>query len=207
MKLADDGQSCVRNERVLLFSRPNEIRGVDLDNPYYHIIPPISLPQVLQAVQLDFFGQERRIFWVDSQVNEVKRVGLVGSPIETVIDTAIENPQGLAVDWMSGNVFFSSHGATHNHIAVCSLQGEYVIRIIQDDVFQVKSLALDPSRGKLFWSEVGRPQQHAIYVANMDGTQRKILVSQTDNPDLDSPKSLSFDMPGEHLSNSSFWQI
>ena len=46
MKLADDGRSCVRNERVLLFSRTNEIRGVDLDNPYYHIIPPISMPQV-----------------------------------------------------------------------------------------------------------------------------------------------------------------
>ena len=46
MKLAEDRRSCVRNERVLLFSRTNEIRGVDLDNPYYHIIPPISLPQV-----------------------------------------------------------------------------------------------------------------------------------------------------------------
>ena len=99
MKLADNGRSCVRNERVLLFSRPNEIRGVDLDNPYYHIIPPISLPQVLQATQLDFFSQERRIFWVDAQVNEVKRVGLVGSPIETVIDAGKESPNGLVVAW------------------------------------------------------------------------------------------------------------
>ena len=50
MKLAEDRRSCVRNERVLLFSRTNEIRGVDLDNPYYHIIPPISLPQVCSNV-------------------------------------------------------------------------------------------------------------------------------------------------------------
>lgn len=201
MKLADNGRSCVRNERVLLFSRPNEIRGVDLDNPYYHIIPPISLPQVLQATQLDFFSQERRIFWVDAQVNEVKRVGLVGSPIETVIDTGIESPNGLAVDWMSGNVFFSSHGAAHNHISVCNLQGEYVVRIVLEDVFQVKSMAVDPVNGKLFWSEIGQ-QQHAIYMANMDGSQRMVLVSQIDYPDLNSPRSLSFDSKGRNISNN-----
>ena len=49
---------------------------------------------MLQAVQLDFYAQERRIFWVDAQVNELKRVGLIGSPIETVVDTAIAKPNG-----------------------------------------------------------------------------------------------------------------
>ena len=202
MKLADDGLSCVRNERVLLFSRPNEIRGVDLDNPYYHIIPPISLPQVLQAVQIDFFGQERRIFWVDAQLNEVKRVGLVGSPIETVIDTAIKNPHGVAVDWLSRNLFFSSSDANRNHISVCNLDGEYVTRIIEDDVYQVRSMAVDPLRGKIFWSETDRPQQqHVIFMANMDGSSRSILATLTDTPD-DSPKSLTYDSKGKSLTIS-----
>jgi low-density lipoprotein receptor-related protein 1 (alpha-2-macroglobulin receptor) len=200
MKLAEDGRSCIRNERVLLFSRPNEIRGVDLDNPYYHIIPPISLPQVLQAVQLDFYGQERRIFWVDAQLNEVKRVGLVGSPIETVIDTAIKNPHGMAIDWLSRNLFFSSNDGTRNHISVCSLDGEYVTRIIEDDVYQVRSMAVDPTKGKLFWSETGRPQQqqHLIFMANMDGSERTILANLTYHSE-DSPKSLTFDIQDNRL--------
>lgn len=199
MKLAENGRSCVRNERVLLFSRPNEIRGVDLDNPYYHIIPPISLPQVLQAVQLDFYGQERRIFWVDAQLNEVKRVGLVGSPIETVIDTAIKNPHGIAIDWLSRNLFFSSNDGTRNHISVCNLDGEYVTRIIEDDIYQVKSMAVDPVHGKLFWSEVDRPlQQHAIFMANMDGSERTVLATLADHTD-DSTKSLSFDTKDRRL--------
>lgn len=46
-------------------------------------------------MQLDFYAQERRIFWVDAQVNELKRVGLIGSPIETVVDTAIAKPNGI----------------------------------------------------------------------------------------------------------------
>ena len=49
----------------VLFSRSNEIRRVDLDNPYYHIIPPISLPQVLQTVQLDFLDSVLAHLFVD----------------------------------------------------------------------------------------------------------------------------------------------
>ena len=54
---------------------------------------------MLQAVQLDFYAQEKRIYWVDAQVNELKRVALVGSPIETVVDTAIAKPNGNYIDF------------------------------------------------------------------------------------------------------------
>ena len=199
MKLGVDGRTCVRNERVLLFSRPNEIRGVDLDNPYYHIIPPISLPLVLHAVQLDFYGPERRIYWADSQINEIKRVALSGVPIETLIDTAIEAPNGVAVDWLTRNIFYSSHGAANsnnnNHIAVCNLNGEYVSRIVTA-VSHVKSLAVDPPRGRLFWSDVGGSDA-VIYASRMDGSQRSALVTKLDYADLDSPASLSYDVAGD----------
>jgi integrin beta 2 len=75
------------NERVLLFSRANEIRGVDLGMPYYHTIPTISLPQVLSPSQLDFVAANRKIYWTDIQVNEVKRTGLTGGVTESIIDT------------------------------------------------------------------------------------------------------------------------
>lgn len=75
------------NEQVLLFSRANEIRGVDLGMPYYHTIPTISLPQVLSPSQLDFVAANRKIYWTDIQVNEVKRTGLTGGVTESIIDT------------------------------------------------------------------------------------------------------------------------
>ena len=60
---------------------------------------------------------------------------------------------------------------------------------------QVQSLAVNPGQGKLFWSDVGVDQmKHAIYMANMDGTERQALVTQQTNPELDFPKSLSFDV-------------
>lgn len=60
----------------MLIARANEIRGVDLLQPYYHTIPTISLPQVLSPSQLEFLGKNSTLYWTDSQVNEVKRTGL-----------------------------------------------------------------------------------------------------------------------------------
>jgi len=63
---------------------------------------------------------------------------------------------------------------------------------------KVQSLAVNPGQGKLFWSDIGVDQlKHAIYMANMDGTEPQALVTQENNPELDFPKSLSFDIKGE----------
>lgn len=83
------------NERVLLFSRANEIRGVDPRQPYYHTIPTISL-QVLAPTQLDFVAKNTMIYWTDAQVNEVKRTGLTFGPTQTIIDTGKYQPKTLS---------------------------------------------------------------------------------------------------------------
>jgi integrin beta 2 len=51
------------------------------------MIPTISLPQVLSPSQLDFVAANRKIYWTDVQVNEVKRTGLTGGVTESIIDT------------------------------------------------------------------------------------------------------------------------
>ena len=70
----------------------------------------------------------------------------------------------------------------------------------------MQSLAVNPGQGKLFWSDVGVDQmKHAIYMANMDGTERQALVTQQTNPELDFPKSLSFDVKSKQsLKKSNF---
>lgn len=94
MKLDKDNRTCVPNEKILLFARPNEIRGVDVENMHYHIIPPISLPKVINTQQIDFLAKEKRIYWADTESNELKRSNLNSSVVEVIIDTVIENPNG-----------------------------------------------------------------------------------------------------------------
>ncbi|XP_069676734.1 low-density lipoprotein receptor-related protein 1 isoform X1 [Periplaneta americana] len=199
MRLNKDQRTCVAvNERVLLFSRANEIRGVDLGMPYYHTIPTISLPQVLSPSQLDFVAATHKIYWTDIQVNEVKRTGLTGGITESIIDTGIEQPTGFAIDWISGNMFVSSSRSTSSNILVCSLEGEMVATVVEDANFQIRSLALDPLRGKLYWSSWSG-DNYMIHQAHMDGSEQIVLVSRREDDALHSPQSLCMDLESQRL--------
>ncbi|XP_052130857.1 prolow-density lipoprotein receptor-related protein 1 isoform X2 [Frankliniella occidentalis] len=229
MRLDKDNHTCVVNEQVLLFSRANEIRGVDLKMPYFHTIPTISLPQVLSPSQLDFVASNKKIYWTDVQVNEVKRTGLTGGGAESIIDTGIDSPTGFAIDWISRNMYVTSTGPSYNQILVCNLEGEYIITGIikipnkifdnetvplsqnsttqpsptmsslshaefsehhdsgdsdgsvgKSEPSQIKSLALDPTRGKLYFSHV-RGTSYIIEEANMDGSEQHVLVSKVED--------------------------
>ncbi|XP_029850375.2 prolow-density lipoprotein receptor-related protein 1 [Ixodes scapularis] len=198
MRLGDDGKTCFSKERVLLFSRPNEIRGVDLDMPYYHVIPPFSSPKVIHAVKLDFDARRRMIYWADTHLNEIKRASLLGSTVETIIDTVIENPYGFAVDWISRNMFFSSYGEGGKHIFACSLDGEFVASVVDRDLESPASLALHPALGLLVWND-NRGGQDTIQVSRMDGSGRRELTSRLTNPKLDGSTSLSVDFERAEL--------
>lgn len=107
-RLSEDNKTCVNNERVLLIARNSEIRGVDIEQPYYHTIPTISVPQVLGPVQLEYFAKNKTLIWADSHMDEVKKSNLTQGPVQTLIDTALEKLSGLAVDWISELLFVAS---------------------------------------------------------------------------------------------------
>jgi nidogen (entactin) len=100
----------------------------------------------------------------------------------------IEQPTGFAIDWISGNMFVSSFRPVSSHILVCSLEGEMVATVIDDGYFQIRSLALDPIRGKLYWSD-WNGDNYSVHQAHMDGTEQKMLVSHRDDQSLHSPQS------------------
>lgn len=200
MRLDVDGKTCLSNERVLLFSRPNEIRGVNLEMPYYHVIPPFSSPKVIHAVKLDFHAEKHRIYWVDTQLSEIKRAPLLGSSVETIIDTVIENPYGFAIDWIAGNMFFTSHGENGKYIFACSLEGEFVTSIVENDLHTPGSLAVHPTLGLLMWSDYGGDQER-IEQSKMDGSERRTLTSRADDHRLESSSSLSVDF----VANMLYW--
>ncbi|GLH07804.1 Vitellogenin receptor, partial [Gryllus bimaculatus] len=105
---------------------------------------------------------------------------------------------GFAIDWISRNLFVSSAGATSNYITVSNLEGEYITPVVSEDVVQIRSLALDPLRGKLFWSHIPN-DLHTIEKSNMDGSGRIVLATQRENPNLMSPQSLCMDLESNRL--------
>lgn len=161
------------NERVLLIARKIEIRGVDIDQPYYHTIPTISLPQVLTPNQIEYLARNSTLFWADSKIGEIKRSGLTAGPIQTVIDTGIKQLTTIALDWISELLFIDSPSG----IMVCNLFGEYCTILLRD--IDVVSLAVDPENGRLFWIatfENDTMKMHKIETSAMDLFGRRVLV-------------------------------
>lgn len=79
----------LENEIFLLYSRQNEIRGADLKQPYYYTVPPISVPNVYLPTHLSFDASSKYIYWIDSQMKEVRRAPIIGGSIESIINTGL----------------------------------------------------------------------------------------------------------------------
>ena len=69
MKLGEDQKTCIPNEKFLIMSRKNEIRGLDFNN--HNLIPPLSLPKVGSPLGLDFDAKLKKIYFFDSKQKKV----------------------------------------------------------------------------------------------------------------------------------------
>lgn len=187
------------NEKVLLFSREYEIRGVDLNQPMQDIIPRILFPKVMHVTAIDFDDKNKRIYWVDSKLNKVMRVSLTGAPIETMVDRVLNSPSGLGIDWVSRIMFITSQGSP-KQISVATLDGEFLIPLVTQNISQPVSLAVDPFNARIFWSDVG--EHEGVYMANTvtgEDANVALLSSPEKNSLHNHSTSLSYDSQDKRL--------
>jgi len=63
-----------------------------------------------------------------------------------------------------------------------------MVATVIEDSFHIRSIALDPIRGKLYWSNWSG-DNYSVHQAHMDGSEQKMLVSRRDDDALQSPQS------------------
>ena len=68
-----------------------------------------------------------------------------GTGVEYVIEFGLQFPEGIAVDWVANNIYFTDTGT--NRIEVARLDGSGRRAIIWRDVISPRSIAIDPSEG------------------------------------------------------------
>lgn len=85
------------------------MRGIpfDLNDEGQAIVPIKGLKSSYAA---DFYYKEKYVFVVDSALEKLYRVKTDGSEFTTVINSGLENPQGLAVDWIAKNIYIVDAG-------------------------------------------------------------------------------------------------
>lgn len=74
-----------------------------------------------------------------------RRVNLDGSEMETVISQGLKTTDGLAVDWVSRNMYWTDTG--RNTIEVARLDGSSRKVLVNNSLDEPRAIAVFPSKG------------------------------------------------------------
>ncbi|XP_030628050.1 low-density lipoprotein receptor-related protein 1B [Chanos chanos] len=176
MKLSANNRTCQALKRFLLYARRSEIRGVDIDNPYLNIITAFTIPDIDDISSMDYDATDEWIYWADVKTRTIKRAFINGTRLETVITGDLVNVRGLALDWLSRNVYWMSTDNDETQINAARLDGSLKTSVVYG-IDKPKCLVLHPSKGKMYWSD-----GNTINMANMDGSNIKILHQNQKDP-------------------------
>uniref|UniRef100_A0A669BG50 LDL receptor related protein 1B n=1 Tax=Oreochromis niloticus TaxID=8128 RepID=A0A669BG50_ORENI len=164
------------NKQFLLYVRRSEIRGVDIDDPYMNVMTALTVPDIDDVTVVDYDSQEERIYWADIKTQTIKRAFINGTQLETVISLDIVNCRGLALDWLSKNLYWLSSENDESQINVARFDGSLKTSIIHG-IDKPRCLVVHPAKGKIYWTD-----GNTINMANMDGSNSKVLHQNQRDP-------------------------
>jgi len=171
-ELTANRKSCMIPEAVLLYTRRDDIVRISMETPNTNITIPLK--GVEEANALDFDRMNGMIYWSDTKSRTISRAFLNGSNQEIVVEFGLDYPASLAVDWVTGNLFWLDAGI--NRIEMSRLDGTGTGRrvLLWQNVENLKSITVDPLRGLIIWSSWG--QVPLIEKSGSDGEGRSNLV-------------------------------
>ena len=174
----------------ILFSNRYYIRIVDLAGT-----SEIFAKNQSNAVALDFDYESECAFWSDvtpqgSSLRKLCKVSEGG--VSQILNLAtLQNPDGLAVDWIGRNLYWCDKGS--DTIEVANLDGQFRKIMINKGLQEPRAMAVDPLHGYLYWSDWGdKPHIGRSY---LDGTNIETIIEQG----LGWPNALTIDFDTREL--------
>uniref|UniRef100_A0A3P9A5H3 EGF-like domain-containing protein n=1 Tax=Esox lucius TaxID=8010 RepID=A0A3P9A5H3_ESOLU len=190
--LHSDRMSCKGIGSFLMYSIHEGIRGISLD-PSDHSEALMPVTSSVMAVGIDFHAGNDTLYWTDMGLNRISRTKRDQTWKEDIVTSGIGRVEGIAVDWIAGNIYWTDHG--FNLIEVARLSGLYRAVVIAEGLDQPKAIAVHPVKGFLFWTEWG--QSPCIGRARLDGSDQIVLV----NTAVTWPNGISID----YEENKLYW--
>nr|CAI5839150.1 unnamed protein product [Callosobruchus analis] len=112
------------------------------------------------------------------------------SDVQTILDKNLSSADGIAVDWIADNIYWTNTG--NKVIEVARIDGTSRKVVVNDNLHDPRSIAVFPKRGFLFWTDWGVPKIERSF---LDGSSRRVLV---DN-DVNFPIGLTIDYTGKRI--------
>ena len=132
-------------EAFLLFSGTKTIRRIFFDTSNEGKPIPIPKLGIVKANVIDLHINRSKVFWTDLDTRTISRAFINGSQSEVIVDVGVMHPDGLAVDWVADNIYWTD--SYLQRIECSRLDGRYRKTLIWKNLTEPHSIALDPSKG------------------------------------------------------------
>ena len=99
---------------------------------------------------------------------------MVIEQLEAIENIPIDWLVGLAIDWISGNMYWAD--PKRNLIEVSRLNGSSRYVVVAQGVEKPAAICVDPVQGFLFWSANSKLEK-----ARLDGSDQKVLINESVN--------------------------
>uniref|UniRef100_A0A3Q2C7L2 EGF-like domain-containing protein n=1 Tax=Cyprinodon variegatus TaxID=28743 RepID=A0A3Q2C7L2_CYPVA len=173
-ELESDMESCKSTDPFkpfIIFSNRHEIRRIDLNKGEFSVL----VPGLRNTIALDFHLNQSSLYWTDVVEDKIYRGKLSENG---VIQYGLATPEGLAVDWIAGNIYWVESNL--DQIEVAKLDGTMRTTLLAGEVEHPRAIALDPRDGILFWTDWDASLPR-IEAASMSGEGRKTIHKETGN--------------------------
>ncbi|ESO82183.1 hypothetical protein LOTGIDRAFT_170220 [Lottia gigantea] len=151
-QLADDSINCTKIDKFILFASMHAVRGIPVEeSDTYSVdaIQPIIGPSRgrngRNYVAVDYIAENETVFFSDVR-NLVIYQGKLGDsdPVPLVVNS-IRTVEGLSVDWMSKNLYFTDYA--QRTVSVVRIEQPGDRRDIIKDLGNPRSIVVNPLKG------------------------------------------------------------
>ncbi|XP_058464924.1 low-density lipoprotein receptor-related protein 6 [Malaya genurostris] len=191
VKLLTTTQCADGPQDMLFVVQRTQVSRISLDSPDYTSVQ-LQLGKVRYAIAIDYDPIDNYIYWSDEGSNAIKKVRPDGTGMIEIVNTEIQSPDGLAVDWLARNLYWTDTGT--DRIQVCRLDGSFRRVLIYENLEEPRAIALAPTLGWMFWSDWSE-KDPKIERSSLDGTERVLIVQQN----LGWPNGIALDVDARKI--------